>query len=114
MITLFEPTKMQDKKKRKYYRKLAGIAYERELSNALNELQGEFTKWQNGEIDSFELNQKVHEFHHGVSRDLYKLYDMGHEWITAPGAIYRGIIAEDELEEPYKAELMATVELHRL
>ena len=104
---------MSDKKKRAYFRELAALAHERELSTALQSLQAEFERWQQGQIDCFELNQFVHEFHHGKSRKLYSLYDMADLEIVVPGAIYRGIITEEELIEPYKSALLETLERFR-
>lgn len=104
---------MSDKKKRAYYRELAALAHERELSTALQTLQAEFERWQQGQIDCFELNQFVHEYHQGKSRKLYSHYDMADLEIVVPGAIYRGIITEDELVEPFKADLLATLERFR-
>jgi len=57
-------------------RKLVKRAHERALSLALTSLEGRFVAWHEGQIDAFELNEEIHRFHHGVSRELYKLYVM--------------------------------------
>jgi len=63
------------KKEKKKLRELADLAYERELSNALKKLEKQFVKWENGSIDSFELNHEIHLFHNGISQELYKKYN---------------------------------------
>jgi hypothetical protein len=104
---------MSDKKKNAYLRELAALAHKRELSTALQTLQAEFERWQLGQIDCFELNRLVHEFHHGKSRKLYSNYDTANIDIVVPAAIFRGIITEEELVEPYKTDLLASVERFR-
>jgi hypothetical protein len=79
-------------------RRLAGLAHERELSAAIGELEAEFGRWRRGEISVFELNKRIHEYHHGISRDLYNLYDPRDAEMVVPAAIVRGTIREDELE----------------
>ena len=77
---------------------MAGLAHERELSAALSNLESEFGRWRRGEISVFELNDRIHRFHHGVSRDLYKLYDPRDAEIVVPGAIARGTLKEQEVD----------------
>ena|SRR6476659_2813508 len=55
-------------------RELAGVAYRRELGHELAKLEMDFTRWRSGEIDPFELSDRIHRFHDGVSRDLYVAY----------------------------------------
>jgi hypothetical protein len=55
-------------------RELAGVAYSRELGTELSNVEKEFGRWRSGEIDPFELSDRIHRFHDGVSRDLYIAY----------------------------------------
>ncbi len=84
---------------RKELRKLAGLAYERELAAALKLLQGKFEEWNKGAISSFELNSHIHEFHNGVSRQLWGFYTGGHSQINLRSALSRGIIAREEISK---------------
>ena|ERR1044072_7693653 len=86
------------KKQKGELRRLAGVAHERELSAAIGELEAEFKNWRNGQIDVFELNECIHKFHHGVSRELYKLHDPSSAEMVVPFAIARGTIREEEVE----------------
>ena len=51
---------------------LATTAYERELDSALEDLYLSFEKWKTKQIDCFELNQLIHEFHQSVKRIIFK------------------------------------------
>jgi hypothetical protein len=72
------------KKQKAELRRLAGLAHERELSAAIRELDLEFERWKKGEISVFALNERIHKFHHGISRDLYALYDPRGAELTVP------------------------------
>ncbi len=80
---------------------MAGIAYERELTIASKGLLQEFQRWKNKEINVFELNDRIHEFHHGISRELYNRYT-GNEMADTIGvasALRRGILSREEVGE---------------
>ena len=59
-------------------REWAGIAHDRDLRQALGALHGQFGRWERGEISSFELNDFVHQFHDGASREIWKRYATNH------------------------------------
>ena len=87
------------KAQRRRLRDLAGLAYERELSDQLAKLEREFGRWRAGELDAFDLAESVHRFHQGPARALYTKYDhMDLEWSVAD-AIHRGILSTDEVGE---------------
>lgn len=65
---------LNTKATRRRLRELAGIAYTRELGAELAKLEADFSKWRSGEIDPFELSDRIHQFHDGISRDLYVRY----------------------------------------
>jgi hypothetical protein len=52
------------------------------------------------------LNQLVHEFHHGASREIWKRYDDIDPRATLAQAIVRGLIREDEVS-PEVLEIVA-------
>ena len=85
------------KKQQAQLRRLAGIAYERELSAATQALLEEFHCWEKNEIDVFQLSDKIHEFHHGISHMLYGRYrDMDVAFGVA-SALHRGILKREEV-----------------
>jgi hypothetical protein len=55
-------------------RSLCGLAHEAELRQALNELSQEFDRWKASQIDSLELADRIHKFHHGSNREIYVRY----------------------------------------
>lgn len=83
---------------RKKVRALARLAYERELANALAALEAEFTHWRAGRLDAFDLSDRVHAFHDGTARDLYKLYVLGEPELVVARALERGLVSEAEAD----------------
>jgi hypothetical protein len=101
------------KAQRREIRRLAGMAHERELDAAAAELQLEFERWRRKEIDVFVLNDHIHKFHDGVSRDLYKRYAMGDaEWSVA-SAVARDVLKESEIDCSILETLRGVIELAR-
>lgn len=66
--------RLNTKTSRRKLRELAGVAYTHELSAELAKLESDFVQWRSGEIDAFELSDRIHRFHDGISRHLYVLY----------------------------------------
>ena len=62
------------KKTRKELRKLLIKAYAKELDQHLFDLSMKFDDWKNKKIDCWDLNDHIHEFHDGISRDLFNMY----------------------------------------
>ena len=92
-------SRKMSKRLEKALRQFAGISYERELSVATRALQDEFSRWENKEIDVFKLNEKIHEFHHGISRALYRRYvGVDAAFVVASG-LHRGILSREEVGE---------------
>jgi hypothetical protein len=86
-------------------RDLAGLAYRRELGNELAKLEMDFTRWRSGEIDPFELSDRIHRFHDGVSRDLYVTYRDIPPLRTVPRAIACQVIDRTEVPVEILEEL---------
>jgi hypothetical protein len=82
---------------RAQFRELIGLAHERDLAAALEPLALQFDAWRQGALDPFELNQLVHEYHHGPSIEIWKRYDDIDPQVTLAQAIARGLIREDEV-----------------
>lgn len=93
------------KKQRKELRELQGLAWERELSEALRSLRQEFDAWEQGEISAFELSDRIHKFHNGRSRELFHTYAGSPEAIIIESAVARGVLDESELSEDLHAGL---------
>ena len=88
---------MNQKKLKKEIRLWAGKAYERLLNKALSELDGDFSKWRAGKESPFELSERIHQFHHGIARQLYILAGHMHGEAILLEAIEQGEIHQEEL-----------------
>lgn len=87
------------KAEKKELRALSGLAYERELSQALSNLLVRFDEWQAAELDPFELNKHIHSFHNGTSRDLYNFYTMVAAQNAVAYALAEGLLSKEEVSE---------------
>lgn len=100
------------KAERRAIRELAGLAYERELAGELAKLRASFDAWVAGERTPFELEQVIHQFHDGVSRQLFNRYSSGSSLPHAvAAAVLRGTISVDEIPEPARKHLDRLVAL---
>ena len=94
------------KKTKKEIRRLSELAHERELEKALSELQLKFKQWENNELNSFELDHEIHQFHNKKSKEIFKRYnsqDMGDYFVAL--AIANGIIDKNEVDKDAYQEL---------
>jgi hypothetical protein len=85
------------KSERKELKRLAGLAYERELAKALGALEEKFKRWRKNKTSAFELSELIHKFHNGIARDLWSFYETGHTELSVKHAIAEGIILENEI-----------------
>jgi hypothetical protein len=85
------------KGQRRRLRDLAALAHERELSAELGKLEAEFARWRAGELDAFELNERIHAFHQGPSRALYSRYTSVDPDINVAWALVEGILIEADV-----------------
>jgi hypothetical protein len=83
----------------KQLRELAGRAHAAELSTHLRELHAEFAKWERGELDPFDLNRKIHEFHQGANHDVYGCYRSLSPKLLVARAIAQDVLPESEVGE---------------
>ena len=94
------------KTSRKQLRELAQIAYEREMTHHLNELAEKFEKWKKNEITSSDLNELVHNFHNGTSKQLYCIYN----YLDVDGVVARAIAFGFLSEKEVPGELISLIQ----
>lgn len=82
---------------KKELRELSGLAYQRELDEELEKIAKQFDDWRQKKISCFELNAKIHEFHNGVSKELWIQYESRHEDFRVAVAIVKNIIKREEI-----------------
>jgi Ca2+-binding EF-hand superfamily protein len=102
------------RRERREIRKLSMKAYEQELAQELSQLEEQFAVWREGNIDSFELSNIIHEFHNGVSRELYKQYMNVSPHLMVAYALVEGILSEEEVQPEVLNKLAQAIELYRL
>ena len=94
------------KKQLKTIRRLAGLAYERELSEALSDLAARFDEWNLGTIDAFQLHDAIHRYHNGPARDCWSTYQSSKPLLSVPIAIARGYLQPDDLPPDIRDALL--------
>lgn len=85
------------KRLKRLIREWASIAHDRELVKALRDLRVHFDRWQRAEITAVELNDLIHQFHDGASRDIWKKYATNHLEPALGFAVATGILRKAEL-----------------
>ena len=83
-----------DKKK---VRQLAGIAWERELRDELRGIAAAINEMENGSLSTFDVNDRIHKFHNGASRDLYRQYSESLPWLGVCLAFIDRVLNDDDL-----------------
>ena len=58
-------------------RRLSAVAHEEELRRALLPVAAAFEEWRAGQLGSGELTERIHDFHQGPARELFKKYNSG-------------------------------------
>lgn len=101
------------KREKAELKELAGAAWEAELRDELEKLFEDFLKWADNGMDAFDLSERIHQFHNGVSRELCGRYTSLDPEITVPRAIALGILGEGELGEALLEKLSAQIQAYR-
>jgi len=86
------------KSEKRELQSLADGAYNIELTKELENLEAAFASWHKGEIDVFELDDKIHEYYSGPRKELYKSYVMLRQPETMVArALVTGLIGRDRV-----------------
>lgn len=93
-------------------REWAGVAHDRDLRKALGELRVQFGRWERGEVSSFELNDFVHRFHDGTSREIWKRYATNHLEPAVASAVAAGILRREELPTELLEHIAGLIEFY--
>jgi hypothetical protein len=90
----------------------AGVAHDRELSKALQKLRTQFDRWERAEISAADLNDLIHRFHDGESREIWKKYATNHPEPALGLAVATTIIRREELPPSLAQYLARVIELY--
>ena len=85
------------KAERKQIRRLAGIAWERELRDELRKIATAIHEMENDTLTPFDVNDSIHRFHNGASRDLYRQYSDSLPWLGVCRAYIDRVLSDDDL-----------------
>lgn len=88
-------------------------AHERELYRELAKLDKEFAKWRAGAISSGELSYRIHRYHQGPARALFKRYNDGPAEQALAYAVVTGIVDEAEIPVELLEALSRPLDLYR-
>ena len=94
-------------------RRLAAIAYDRELGRELTRLETSFTDWHAGRVSSHDVSAAIHVFHDGSARDLWVLYNRGDPSSTVSRAVVQGILSESDIPTALLSKLHGALEYYR-
>ena len=105
---------MQDTSKRlkRLVREWVAVANDRELSKALIDLRAHFEAWQRGEISAADLNDLIHQFHQGASREIWKKYATNHLEPAIGFAVATGILRQEELPPELLQHVAGLIEFY--
>ena len=101
---------LNTKANRRKLRELAGVAYSWELGSELSKVEEDFARWRRGEIDPFELSDRIHRFHDGISRDLYVSYRDLYPHLSVARALAYRILERTEIPPEIFAALESAID----
>jgi hypothetical protein len=84
---------------RKLIRKLAGIAWERQLRDELAKIGRIISEMASGDLSPFDASKQLHDFHNGISRELYNLYSASDPWFAVCRAHYYGVLNDNDIAD---------------
>ncbi|HWR07031.1 hypothetical protein [Sporomusa sp.] len=71
----------------------------------MEKLAEQFILWQNNQIDIWDLEETVHKFHNGPAKELYQRYTMLSPVEVLPYALFKNLIAYEELPDAVADEM---------
>ena len=101
------------KHERALLRHLAERAWESELTTELETLFEAFSQWTDNGMSAFELSDRIHGFHDGISRELYKRYSVSEPATAVARGIAIGLIGEADLDPALFEKLTPLIEFFR-
>ncbi|QSI76639.1 hypothetical protein [Niveibacterium microcysteis] len=76
-------------------------------------LHAQFGLWANQGMSSFDLVQRIHEFHNGAARELYGRYTSLSPAIAVARAVALGLISAEALSASLKEKLDQGIDTFR-
>lgn len=96
---------MASKKVEKQMRELAQIAYERDLTRSIEDLQEQMKAWKAGKMTVWDIEQDIHMFHNKTARSLYKSYAITDSIIAVAIGVAKGVISLSDVPEEERKKI---------
>jgi hypothetical protein len=74
--------------------------------------EAQFERWQRGEIAAADLNDLIHQFHQGASREIWNKYATNRLEPAIGSAVAAGILRREELPEELLGHVAAVIEFY--
>jgi hypothetical protein len=100
------------KRLKRLMRQQLAAAHEEELRRAILPLAETFDLWRDGRMTSGDLAERIHAFHQGPVRDLWKMYNQGSPEMVLGRAIAEGILAREGLSSDLLDHLQSAIEYY--
>jgi hypothetical protein len=100
------------KRIRKELRRLADLAYGRELDQKLRCLADDFDLWRRKELSPWELSEQIHTFHQGPARQLFIFYRDAGESMAIGRALVDGLLRRDEVPDEVFPHVSSAVKFY--
>ena len=97
------------KSEKKRLRELAALAHERDVAKSLSKIASKVEEWKNGKITALDMNEALHEYDRGESREVWSRYDSNQYDIQVASAIVRGLLTESEVGKEVVALLSTQI-----
>jgi hypothetical protein len=90
------------------------LAYERDLGRCLEVLAKKFDAWRKIEISVWDLDKRIHEYHHEIARTLYKGYTFSNPIFIVAFGVAQGVLSIDEVDESCRDRVHSLSEAIRI
>jgi hypothetical protein len=99
------------KNQKRVLKRLIAEAHKRELTQALKRLYVEFRHWESGDIDAFELDEKIHNYHQNDARIIWSRYDGRLPLLMVlAGTVQLGLMTLEELPSEFREKVGQTLQ----
>ena len=85
------------KSERTRIRQLADLAWDRALRRELRNIAVAIDEMESGQLSPFDVTDRIHEFHDGAARELYRQFAGSKPWLGVCRAHFDGILTDDEI-----------------
>ncbi len=96
----------ESKCRKRLLKQLLAEAHRRELTRALEALYQQFRHWESGDIDSFELNERIHRYHQQEARAIWSRYNVAPpSALMLVSAIRSGLMTLEEMPDELREKI---------